>query len=226
MSCWWRALFYGSKPPSKIGRRTYVDPSVQFIGQEYVQIGDRSIVSEGCWFNVNRRSGNEPSIVIGDHCYVGRRSFFNAGKKIVIGPYCMISNDSNIIGSDHDFSDPFRPYISATVTADKVIRIGPNCWLGSNCTVLKGVSIGFGSLIGAGSVVTKSVPPLSIAVGNPCKVINRYRMTERRWIPVSDWTHQDDTQTPTEEEYLSSLREKYPWVSMPYVVGGRRRGHL
>ncbi|OBW42116.1 putative acetyltransferase [Chryseobacterium sp. MOF25P] len=59
--------------------------------------------------------------------------------------------------SKHDFSEP--------------IRIGKNVWLGANCVVLPGVSIGDNSIIGAGSIVTKDIPSNAVAVGNPCKVI-------------------------------------------------------
>lgn len=48
-----------------------------------------------------------------------------------------------------------------------------NCWLGGGVIVLPGVTIGDGSVIGAGSVVTKDIPPDSVAVGNPCRVIRR-----------------------------------------------------
>ena len=57
--------------------------------------------------------------------------------------------------------------------AGKPITIGDNCWLASNVTVIGGVKIGSGSVIGAGSVVTRDIPPDSFAAGNPCKVIKK-----------------------------------------------------
>ncbi len=55
----------------------------------------------------------------------------------------------------------------------KPITIGDNCWLGGNVTVCAGVTIGEGCVIGAGSVVVRDIPPNSLAVGNPCRVIRR-----------------------------------------------------
>lgn len=57
------------------------------------------------------------------------------------------------------------------VNSSGSVTIGNNIYFGADCTVLKGVSIGDNCIIGAGSVVTKSIPPNSVAVGNPCKVI-------------------------------------------------------
>ena len=55
----------------------------------------------------------------------------------------------------------------------KPIKVGNNVWIGGNVVVLPGVTIGDNVVIGAGSIVNKSIPPNSVAVGNPCKVIKR-----------------------------------------------------
>ena len=64
------------------------------------------------------------------------------------------------------------------VTA-KPINIGKKVWIGANCTILPGVSIGDGSIIGAGSVVTKDIPENVIAVGNPCRVLREITEEDR-----------------------------------------------
>ena len=61
----------------------------------------------------------------------------------------------------------------------KPITIEDNCWLASNVVVCGGVTIGEGSAIGAGSVVTRSIPPHSLAVGNPCRVIRPLTEADR-----------------------------------------------
>ena len=62
----------------------------------------------------------------------------------------------------------------------KPVTIGDNVWIGGNAVVLPGVTIGSNSVIGAGSVVTRDVPPWSIAAGNPCKVIRTITETDRK----------------------------------------------
>ena len=63
----------------------------------------------------------------------------------------------------------------------KPITIKDNCWLASNVVVCGGVTIGEGGVVGAGSVVTRDIPPYSLAVGNPCRVIRK--ITEKDYMP-------------------------------------------
>ncbi|GAA3828087.1 CatB-related O-acetyltransferase [Nocardioides panacisoli] len=74
------------------------------------------------------------------------------------------------------------------------IRIGAGCWVGDNVTILEGVEIGDGAIVGAGSVVTKSVPAYAVAVGNPARVI-RHRYPEEiveLLEPVDWWSWSDE----------------------------------
>jgi acetyltransferase-like isoleucine patch superfamily enzyme len=83
----------------------------------------------------------------------------------MIGPRCYITDHDH----SHNSTEPpgAQPLISAPT------RIGARCWLGAHVIVLKGVTIGDGTVIGAGSVVTKSLPAGVIAVGNPARVLKQ-----------------------------------------------------
>lgn len=72
--------------------------------------------------------------------------------------------------ADHVFADLVLP-IREQGHIGSVITIEDNVWIGANCTVLKGVTIGHGTVVGAGSTVVKSLPPMSICVGNPARQI-------------------------------------------------------
>ncbi|NJM72477.1 MAG: acyltransferase [Scytonema sp. RU_4_4] len=82
----------------------------------------------------------------------------------------MIASHTGIYANNHNFADLTRPMKSQGVTS-KGIVIENDCWLGTGVKVLDGVRIGCGSVIGAGAVVTKDIPPYSIAVGVPARVI-------------------------------------------------------
>lgn len=114
--------------------------------------------------------------ILGDYVYIGQYSYI--GPKTKIGNFCMLSDNVNIIGHDHNFSKAGIPILLAgrpenepeTVIEDDVL-------IGHAVTIIRGVKIGEGSIVGANSVVTKDIPPYSIFAGNPAKFI-RFRFTE------------------------------------------------
>jgi acetyltransferase-like isoleucine patch superfamily enzyme len=111
-------------------------------------------------------------ISIGPNCFIGHNSFLQAfrGTKIEIGKNVLIASGTNIIASNHNFSSINEPI----KTQDEIgigIVIEDDVWIGANVTILDGIKIGKGSVIAAGSVVTKNIDPYSIAGGIPAKQI-------------------------------------------------------
>lgn len=130
-----------------------------------------------------------PSIIIGEHVSFGHDVHIGAIEKIVIGNYVLAGSHILIIDHDHGFYNT-EPSIASPPTIPPTMRhlnsapieIGDCVHLGEYVIVLKGVTIGQGSVIGAGSVVTHSIPPYSLAVGNPARVVKRYSRTTRNWL--------------------------------------------
>ena len=105
--------------------------------------------------------------------YIGPRSLIYA--KVRIGAYSMLANDVYIIGGDHRFDIPGTPMLYSGRAELKETTIGCDCWIGARSTIMCGVNIGDGSIIAAGSIVTKDVEPYSIYGGIPAKKIkNRF----------------------------------------------------
>lgn len=99
----------------------------------------------------------------------------HAWKRISIGRGCLIGGNTQIFDANgHELSFPYVEDRIHTIGSAKPITIEDNVWIGTNCLILPGTSIGRGSIIAAGSVVIKSVPPFVIAGGNPAKVIKDY----------------------------------------------------
>lgn len=119
---------------------------------------------------VNINSCENGQIEICQETLIGPYSCIAGPGSVYIGEYCMISSHCGIYANQHIFSDRTRPIMLQGVTT-KGIVIENDCWLGTGVKVLDGVRIGRGSVIGAGAVVTKEIPPYSIAVGVPAKVI-------------------------------------------------------
>ena len=106
---------------------------------------------------------------IGDNVTIGTS---NSGlSPISIGDNSMIAQNCIIIGGNHNFSRTDVPINQQGEGKQGPIIIGSDVWLGARCTVLTGVKIGNGAVIGSCAVVTKDLPPFSISVGNPAKII-------------------------------------------------------
>jgi acetyltransferase-like isoleucine patch superfamily enzyme len=209
-----------------LGAHTHLDPSVQILGWQQIRIGNHTVISADTWLNVNERGIDAPIITIGNNCFIGRRNFLSAGAFIKIGDYCLTGVDCHFLGSDHIHSSPFVPYSTSGVTSDGIIEIGPNCWLGSSVTVLKNVKIGYGSIVGAAAVVTRDVPPLSIVVGNPARVIRRFDTRQDAWVELSSYPVDGDQHLPGEAEYVSGLRRSHPAIKAPLIASSPRFGDI
>ncbi len=106
----------------------------------------------------------------------------NENEKINIGSFCSIGqNVICLLGGNHNMKSistyPFETYINNITSIPNTkgpINILDDVWIGSNCTILSGVTLNKGAVIGAGSVVTKDVPAYAIVAGNPAKII-KYR---------------------------------------------------
>jgi acetyltransferase-like isoleucine patch superfamily enzyme len=183
-------------------------------------------VGQDCWFNVNDWSATDPGIRVAEGCFLARRNFFTCGKSIEIGSYCLTGPDCHFLGADHDWSDPRIPYALARVTCDDTIRIGSNCWLGARVTVLKGVLIGHGSVVGAGAVVTESLPPFSMAAGFPATLRKRYSFRKKRWILPQEFGREDEASLPPEDIYAREMYQRHGMPSLPRHAAGNFWGDL
>lgn len=111
-------------------------------------------------------------IELGRGTYIGPYVCMAGPGNIRIGQDCLIAAHSGIYANNHVFSDPTIS-IKEQGTVNQGIVIEDDCWLGTGVKVMDGVTIGRGSVIGAGAVVTKDISPYSVAVGVPAKVISR-----------------------------------------------------
>lgn len=113
----------------------------------------------------------QAKIVVGSSTRI-HGSCIHAYSSVIIGDHCLIAANCQIIdGSGHDLSFDNLSHRSEPDSRGVPIVIDDYVWLGANCIVLPGVHIGRGSVIGAGSVVTRDVPAMVVAAGNPAKVV-------------------------------------------------------
>jgi acetyltransferase-like isoleucine patch superfamily enzyme len=146
------------------------------LSQRGVIIGNSTSIDRNLWLHCGGQPGNceHGFFVIGNHSFIGCSAVMGAGGGIVIGDHVQIGQSVNFHAEDHQFSDPSL-FISEQGVRYQGIVVEDDVWIGSQVVVLDGVRIGRGCVIGAGSVVTKSIDPWSVAVGVPAKVIKSRR---------------------------------------------------
>lgn len=154
---------------SCIRRRTRMD----VLPFNYFAIGKDSTIED--FATVNNGVGD---VVIGDRTRIGLGC-------VLIGPV-HVGNDimfaQNIVvsGLNHGYKDIHTPP-SLQEVETKLIIIEDDVWIGANAVITAGVTIGKHSVIAAGSIVTKSVPPFSVAGGNPARILRQYNPETKEW---------------------------------------------
>jgi acetyltransferase-like isoleucine patch superfamily enzyme len=169
------------------GKNFKVFNKIYLIGKGTIKIGNDFMFTSGDCINPISRNlrgciYTEPhsKITIGDRVGISSSSFW-ISKELTIGNDVKIGADTLVIDTDsHQIDYRLRKmiphnseeikYLKSRIQS-KTITIEDDVWIGAKCIILKGVTIGARSIIGAGSVVTKNIPSDCIAAGNPCRVI-------------------------------------------------------
>ena len=131
----------------------------------------------GRWVHLgdsNRVRCHEGSLVIGEKCVFGRENTVNAYLDIEIGAGSIISDWVYVCDFDHVTEDIYRPIKDQGIVKSPV-RIGPDVWIGTKATVLRGTTVGNGSVLGAHSLVRGEVPPFSVMGGVPARILKDRR---------------------------------------------------
>lgn len=120
-------------------------------------------------------------VIIGNNTLIGMSN-------VIIGPVTIGNNvifAQNIVASglNHEYSDVTLPICDQKILVAEII-IEDECWIAANAVITAGVTIGKHSVVAGGSVVTKSIPPYSVAAGNPAKVIKQYNFKTEKWERV------------------------------------------
>lgn len=136
-------------------------------------------IGEGCYI--------EPPFYAnfgGKHIHFGNRIYANFNLTMVddthiyVGDYTMIGPNVTVATAGH----PILPVLrEKNYQYNMPVRIGRSCWIGAGAVILPGVTVGDGTVIGAGSVVTRDIPSNVVAVGNPCRVLREVSERDREY---------------------------------------------
>jgi acetyltransferase-like isoleucine patch superfamily enzyme len=169
---------------ARIGASTLIESPFWVIGPSKIELGDGVTI----WRHARIEAiGVDPAVIlrIGDGSIIQPYVHIGAVRSIEIGKHVLIASNVYITDHDHDFSDPDNPVISNGKLLTAPVVLEDFSWIGEGAKILAGVTVGKGSIVGAGSVVTRDIPPYHIAVGSPARVVKYFDDATRRWISVS-----------------------------------------
>lgn len=166
-----KIAYYRTNRKIRIGRKCYFEVD-SYLDNKYggsIHLGSHTVIDKGvCLIAMDGKISVGSNTKINPYTII-----YGNGAGTVIGNNVLIAANTVIIPANHNFSNVDIPIIDQKENSHGII-INDDVWIGSGCKILDGVEIGQGAVIGAGSVVTKSIPPNAVAVGVPAKII-KYR---------------------------------------------------
>lgn len=183
-----RWLFWSHKFGSTKGR-VNIGSHVTFQNPETLHFGKNVDIGRYTYFlplNIFRGQDYNPTIIIGDNCWIGIRNSFAAINRIEIGNDVLFAGYVHITDHSHGYEDIETPISKQPLISKGPVVIEDQCWLGFGCEVLSGVHIGKHSIVAARAVVTKDVPSYCIVAGNPARVVKRYNPETAKWERVKE----------------------------------------
>jgi len=158
--------------------------------KRFIKIGNNFTSGFGCRIEAFPDIENKQAcILIGENVQINDYVHIGAVNSIIIGDNVLMASKIYItdhnhgsytnLNSDHPMSIPIE-----RKSTGYPVTIEDNVWLGESVCVLPGVTIGKGSIVGALSVVSKSIPPFSIAVGNPAKIVKKFNFENSKWEKI------------------------------------------
>lgn len=156
------------------GRRSTLGLPVTLWRQNFISIASGVYFGPGSWLQVTADAdvvNDCPLITIMDDVAATGGCFISAKCGVVIEKGVLMGKNIHISDHSHRFSDPRLPIRDQGTTAGRPVRICEGAWLGQGVVVCPGVTIGRNAVVGANSVVNQNVPPHSVAVGAPARVV-------------------------------------------------------
>jgi acetyltransferase-like isoleucine patch superfamily enzyme len=172
-----------------IGPGCFIEKDVRWHVPRRIHLGRRVMIGEGCFLDAHSLTGHiylghdvwlsrgcyilaqrDVEVRIDERAYIGHRCLLYGTGGIQIGQDVLMANDVQLICGNHTFARRDMP-IRTQPTVEQPIVIEDDVWLGASVIVLGGVTVGHGSVVGAGAVVTQSLSPYSIARGVPARVV-------------------------------------------------------
>lgn len=164
-------------------------PADVSLNKGKIYIDDNSIIKKNSRIQNYLYAENwegEVEVKIGKGCYICKNFSLLNASRVELGDNVLIASDVLITSENHSVNPESSLEYKDQPLQTVPVKIGDGCWIGEKVVILPGVSIGKKCVIGAASVVTKSIPDYCMAVGNPAKVIKKYDFIIHSWNTVNN----------------------------------------
>lgn len=156
---------------------SYIDRTTYLKNEKFITLGSEVAIGPGstlkCITNYNDTK-YYPKIKIGNNVHITSNLRIQCANQIIIMDNVLIASNVFMIDYNHGVMPYTSSYLENDLAISEGIIIEEGVWIGNNVIILPGVKIGKKSIIGAGSVVTKSIPPYTVSAGNPAQVLKKF----------------------------------------------------
>jgi len=166
---------------ASIGKGVFFGTHSTVYGHRGLAIDDDVNLGNRARIDAHVTERGQGRFAIGSGTRIGNDFHGGAALRVTIGRDCMVASGGTILDHDHDFSDPSDPHRAHEGVVASPVVIGDRVFLGERVTVLKGVHIGDCCVVGAHSVVSRDLPPYTMAAGIPARPISRWNLELGRW---------------------------------------------
>lgn len=168
------------------GRNVYIHPGGRIVRPRFISVGDNVRIGKNTDIYVHPKGQDSKEFVlnIGNNVHIGNYNIIGARNSVVLEENVLLGPRVIIVDHSHHYENVDVPVKSQAVTEGGRVRIERDCWIGANVFVFPNVTIGRHAIIGANSVVNSDIPPYSVAVGTPARVIKRYNFDLKQWVRV------------------------------------------
>ena len=168
---WYEPLFRSRC--ENVGLGFQMEKLPYMTGSGRIVIGEGVRLSGKSGIGFNNRLQERPELIVGDGTFIGHGCSFAVAKSVRIGKHCLLASGVSVSDNDGHPIDVEKRRAGEPVAEEqaKEVVIEDDAWIGRGATILKGVRVGQGVIVGAQAVVTKDVPAFTVVAGNPAKVI-------------------------------------------------------
>lgn len=151
-----------------------------------IRLGSSVSLRDHVWLNpADSSSTGEPLITIDDNCAIGSNTIISGKNSVHLERDVLVGQFVLIQDHNHGYEDPTLPIVDQGITEGGTIRIGQGSWIGRGSAIIspKGdLTIGRNCVVGANSVVLRSIPPYSVVFGAPARIIRRFDPVKEKWV--------------------------------------------